>query len=222
MPLVAQESYLACHDCQVLGRVVAPNDAAPDDDEEYREFVARHAAHRTDRMRRQSSEGWSDRPLWDPMATLSFEVSDGRQTYLVQASRPSIDEPRVYRFTPGTLEVKSTAVTIDDRDVRRGLDMQIQPHSVRSTKLDRFMAALHEVVSAIAPQDLDLAFDAVDDPNVSMARMPETTYRSLLSRCTAIFDASEWPLVHEFLRENRAEDGLLALRVHREPQLLDS
>src|SRR5215470_6401824 len=101
MPLAAQESFLACYDCQVLGRVVEANDATPDDDEEYLEFAACHASHRIGRVYRRGSEAWSDRPLWDPLATLCFEVTDSREIYLAQATRPSIDEPRVYRFARG-------------------------------------------------------------------------------------------------------------------------
>ena len=212
--------FLACHDCGVLHPVdaTAPTrfDEAPTASEDYASFAARHATHHTARLIRQAGETASDRPLWDPMATLTFQATDGEQHYIVTAHRESIEDPRAYRFAPGELETKSSEVGVDDRDLRRGLDRQFFPHALRPTKVDRFISVVHEVVSHIPPDGLEIAFDAADDPAVSVARMPTESYEELLNRCTEIFDPSEWPRVSTFLQDNRGEDGLLALRVRRQ------
>jgi hypothetical protein len=88
--------------------------------------------------------------------------------------------------------------------------------------LDRFISVVHDIVSHIPPNDLEIAFDDADDPAVSIARMPTESYQELLTRCTEIFDAWEWPRVSRFLRDNRGEDGLLALRVRRQMSLLSA
>jgi len=212
--------FLACHDCGVLHPVAGrPVQLADDLDaetmDEYDTFVTAHAGHHTTRLRRHGFESRSDRPFWDPLATVMFEATDGQRTYVVSASRLSIDEPRLYRFMPGTLQVTASEVDVETADICRGLDMEFHPYALRPTKLDRFLAVLHEVVSHIDPDELEVAFDAADDPAVSIAPMPEPMYRELLARCAEIFDPWELTRVNHFLDENRAEDGLLALRVRR-------
>lgn len=221
-----QGIFLACHDCGVLHPAgptdpIRPGDAM-DVDEDFASFAADHASHHTARLVRQGETTAADRPLWDPMQTLAFQATDGEQHYIVIGRRESIDEPRTYRFTPGELEARNTEVLLDDRDLRRALDRQFFPHALRPTKVDRFMSVVHDIVRHIPPDDLEIAFDDADDPAVSIARMPTDSYQELLIRCTEIFDSWEWPRVSRFLRDNRGEDGLLALRVRRQMNVLMS
>jgi hypothetical protein len=212
--------FLACHDCGVLHPVEPIRPAWFDDvtqaSADYASFVADHAAHRTAWLVRQDGDTASNQPFWDPMATLTFQATDGREHYIVTARRESIDDPRAYRFARGELETRSSEVVVDDHDLRRGLDRQFFPHALRPTQVDRFISIVHEVVSHIPPDNLEIAFDVADDPTVSVARMPTESYQELLVRCTEIFDLWEWPRVSRFLSDNRGEDGLLALRVRRQ------
>jgi len=218
-----KDSLLACHDCGVLYPVELTGlTAPPAEDEEYLAFVSEHAAHRTAHLSRQDEETVSEQPLWDPMGTLIFVATDGDQPYIVVARRESIEEPRTYRFTPGTLEHRNSEVLVEDSDLRRELDRQFFPYALRPTKLDLFISVVHDIISHIPPDALEIAFDAADDPAISVARMPTESYQELLTRCTAIFDAWEWPRVSRFLRDNRGEDGLLALRVRRQANLLSA
>ena len=210
---------LACHDCGVL-QPVAPVPSSWEDPtaatDDYAVFAAGHARHRTGWLERDGADTASDRPLWDPLATLTFQATDGRQHYVVTASRESIDTARTYRFVPGILEIRTTEVAVHDGDLRRGLARHFYPHALHPTTVDRFFALVRDVVSHIHPEDLELAFDAADDPDVSIAGMPSDAYDDLLARSNDLFDASEWPRVRRFLSENRGEDGLLALRVRRQ------
>ncbi len=220
MNAFATASLLGCRDCHVLHRVVSDLPPAWDEGtdeavEAQRHFVASHAAHRLARFRPCGSESHSDRPLWDPMATISFEITDGERTYVATASRRSIEDPREYRFFAGALEVCNTEVTVDDTDLRRGLDIQFHPHALRGSKIDRFVAIVHEVVSRIDPHDVDIAFADADDPAVSIARMPDVAYEELRARCAEVFAGWEWSMVSAFLSDNRNADGLLTLRLRR-------
>jgi hypothetical protein len=215
------DALLACRDCQVLYPVVGTaaadgNAASGEDFDGQQQFTESHVAHRLARFYRHGADSRADRPLWDPMATITFEVTDGHERYVATSTRRSVDAPREYRFARGTLEVRNAEVVIDDGDLRRGLDLRFYPHAVRPTKVDRFIAVLREIVCGIEPDNLDIAFDDADDPAVSIARMPDTVFHALLTRCADIFDSWEMLQVGAFLHENREEDGLLALRVRRE------
>jgi hypothetical protein len=219
-------TFLACHDCQVLQPVAAEvlwshDEAGALAREALEEFAACHRSHRTGHLRRCGSECHADRPLWDPMVTLTFAATDGERSYLVIAGRSSIDAPRVYRFQPGGLSVQCSEVAVDTADLRHGLDLQFHPYALRPTKLDRFLSAVHDIVSHIDPEDLEIAFDVADDPAASVARMPDEVYWLLVARCAEIFDPWELQRVTTFLQDNRDADGLLAIRVRRHLTVLN-
>jgi len=213
--------FVACRYCSVLHPAVCATSNTPDDVTSellvaFAQFIGEHQAHQLAWFRRHGVEAAYDHPLWDPMAAITFEVTDGEQTYFVVSSRSSIEEPRTYRFAPGALQLASAKVLTDDHDLRRGLDRTFQPHILRLTTLDRFVSLVHEVVSHVHPDELSVAFDDAEDPMVSIAPMPDETYQELVHRCAEIFDPSEFGTVTKFLQENRDADGLLALRVRRE------
>jgi hypothetical protein len=210
--------FLACRDCGELCPLLDLGGALlgnAEGDNMYDQFLAKHHTHHVACLWRSGSQLRASRPVWDPMATLTFEVSDGDRSYIVSASRASIEDERVYRFAPGALEVGNSEVQIDPNDLRRGLDLKFYPHALRPTKIDSLLSAVHEVINQIDPDRLVIAFDAADDPEVSIASMPDATYNELLARCTDIFDPWELPRVIAFLRDNRDADGLLALRLRR-------
>jgi hypothetical protein len=212
--------FLACRDCGELYPLLGPSGASldatdVDSDDPFKAFLTRHRNHQIVCLWRRDAEVQADRPFWDPMATLTFEVTDGDRSYVVRAARQSIEGERVYQFLPGTLEVGNAEVQIDACDLRRGLDLQFYPHSLRPSKVDRFLASVHELIDQIDPHHLVIEFDAADDPQVSIATIPEQIFDDMLARCGEIFDPWELPRVVDFLRDNREADGLLALRVRR-------
>ncbi len=212
---------IACRECGLLQPLASTDGTMVDDaaaalQEACHDFLDEHGGHELTWLARVDCESSYDRPLWDPMGTVTFTVTDGERTYLATGTRTALEEPRLYHFTPGSLSASGSAIVVDDRHLRRGLDLEFYPQALRLTKLDRFVTAVHEVVSQLNPEDLPIAFDDADDPAVSVARMPEQTYQELLARCSEIFDPAELDTVSKFLHENRREDGLLALRVRRE------
>jgi hypothetical protein len=226
MELLNNKPLIACRDCSVLQPLVCVRPTRADDtadvwSQAYRDFLAAHRGHDLACFARHGDALAADHALWDPMATIRFEVTDGERIYLATGSRPSLEEPRVYHFRPGTLDVVGTAILIDDDDLRRGLDWEFYPHALGLGKLDRFILVVREIVGHLNPEELPITFDDADDPMVSIARMPDRSYSELLARCAEIFDSAELDTVSKFLCDNRDEDGLLALRVRRELRASD-
>lgn len=217
--------YLACRRCQRL-QPYPPAAAAGDDDaaqaarEAFEAFAAAHAGHFCVTLwRLDEAPTHADRPLWDPLHTVSFGVTDGQHGYVVTAGRATLDEPRVYRFRPGAITTTPAAVTVADDLLARGLDRALFPHALRPSTLARFVDAVRDVVAGLDPAALEPAFDDPDDPTVTIARLPDAAFAHLLARCAAIFDAADWPRVRAFLESNRGEDGLLALRLRHAVQI---
>ncbi len=225
MNVSATTQLIACRDCGLLQPVetstTIPGDAAIEAAlEAYGQFLADHHQHELTWLARTACETSSDRPLWDPMATITFAATDGEHCYVVSGTRTSIEEPRVYHFAPGSVDAGNASVLVADQPLRRGLDLEFYPHALRLTKIEQFLSAVHDIIGHLDADELPIAFDDADDPAISIARMPDATYQELLTRCADIFDAAEIETVIKFLRENRDEDGLLALRVRRESRFL--
>jgi hypothetical protein len=73
-------NFTACCDCGELYPVPDAGAAFADDANDvdpYKEFLVRHQTHHIAGFRRSGLECHADRPLWDPLATLRFEVTDG-------------------------------------------------------------------------------------------------------------------------------------------------
>lgn len=214
--------WLACRDCQVAHPVGAPAVGMPSElhDElsaAVTAFLNAHAGHQITHVRRDDECAvQSGLPLWDPMACVHMEVTDGNQYFVLTAKRRSIEEPRTYRIAPGRLEVRHACVEVDDRDIRRSLDRAFYPQVLGETKIDRFVRTLHELLSHIEPNSLASAFDDADDPAVSIAPLPETICTELGQRCVEIFDPFELHRVLAFLHDNRSEAGALAVRIRRD------
>src|SRR5690606_14839467 len=123
--------------------------------------------------------------------------------------RDSIDLPRRFCFAPGRLVVAPGSVEIDEADVRRALDLELQPHALRASQIDALLTVLHASLDGLAAEELEIAFEDVDDPEVSIAPLPEQAFQRVLDASSRIFDDWELPRVERFLLENRGEDGLL-------------
>jgi hypothetical protein len=218
-------SFLSCHDCGVLHPAVHRSGLLTGEAEQaaleaFQEFATAHSAHATTLLQRSGHPTGSTGPLWDPLAPLTFEVTDGLTTFVVQADRVSIDEPRRYRFSPGRLALNAATVSIDDAAVRAGLDHAWFPHALRLSTIERFVELLREIIAGIDAEGLDIAFDDADDPSVSIAAVPPAACESLLAGCAVIFDAADLPLVRSFVAGNCDADGVLALRVRQDHRVL--
>lgn len=215
-----QTSFLACRDCGVLHAILLRSSVWSDEMVEDAlgvcdQFRVAHGDHRIAWFERHGEESIADHPLWDPMATISFEVTDGDTLYVATSMRESVETERVYRFVQGSLQLRESEIMLDNESLRRALDREFYPHALRPTKVAGLLSVLCEVVSRIDPANITIAFDEANDPALSIARMPDASYEELLARVAEIFDPWEFSRVIGFLHDNRNEDGVLALRVRR-------
>jgi len=182
---------------------------------DYQTFFAVHRDHRIDLLLRLDERSLSDRPLWDPMATKYFEVTNGQERLLVRCSRPSIEDPVERTLVPGTLAQTEIALELEPDLIRRALDEHFYPNALRPTKVQQLLAELDELVHHIDPDTLGILYDDADDAQVSIARLPEQAYEDLAARCRRIFDDWEFERVQTFLTGHSGEDGVLTVRMKR-------
>ena len=205
------ETFLACRTCQSLQRI---RPELPPDEEEP-PFDVRHAGHRLEPLRRIGDAFLSDKPVWDPMATTDFEVTNGSEVLIVRSGRRSVEEPIERILLPGRLRLDHVSVAFETDLIRRAIDAQFFPHALRPAKVDAFLATLAALCRDVDPDRLEIVFDSAEEPQVQYARMPDHLHAQLMVRCEAIFDEWERERLRSFFAMARGDDGLLCLRVTR-------
>jgi hypothetical protein len=214
------QPHLLCRDCGVLyllEPVNADTEAEPEGPSGSAvEFRSAHRGHHLELAHRLDEIAHSDRPLWDPMAVVLFQVlTEGGEVLTVRSARTSIDGPRLQRVVSATGLPSPTqdVIEFDTRLVRRALDRHFFPHSLSTRKLDAFVELLATVTREVPAAALEIAFDDPEHPEASFAPVPDSVCGLLLQRCRDLFDPWELERVIQFIDANRGGDGALALRV---------
>ncbi len=209
------ERFLACRTCLAAEQIYPEPPSEPGEPSPSLLLLTAHAGHALEIFTRLGEAYLSDRPLWDPLGTRYVEVTDGHQVCVIRSARESIEEPLVRTLIHGRLRPGQAVVEAEDALLRRAVDAHFFPHALRPSKVERLLEELTALLRDLDPESLCVVFDATDDPQVSIARMPQEIYAALRQRCGEIFDAEEAERILGFLEQNRGDDGLLTLRVRR-------
>lgn len=223
---MALQRFLLCRSCRTLHPLQLDGFALGAEEEEtfaldLQIFRSQHGRHGLEEAARTAAASVHDRPPWDPMASMWFEVRTGTDTLVVRAWRTSLDEPRRYSLDEPPAAGEGS-VEFDAALVRRALDRHFFPHALAPAKVERFVAAFGDLVAHLDPSAVETSFDDADFPNAGIAPLPEALTRSLLAGAADIFDEWELERVRSFVSANRDEIGVLALRVHRPLALLSA
>lgn len=209
-------TFLACLDCGVL----EPNAFRHDTGNDTSAFLRRHARHRTRQLQRRPlrlsrEQRWQRRDR-----STSFAASDGERLYVITSEHARHGAATLYQVRPAALLPSAATPAVDKETLRRGLASALFPYQLGEEKFGRFCRVLDDIVKDLAVPQLDLVFEAEQDPSSGIARLPDTAYEELRRQSAPIFSTWEWPRIENFLTHDR--DGLLAIRVHRELAALDA
>ena len=80
---------------------------------------------------------------------------------------------------------------------------------------DTFVVPISHLLAPVDPADIDIAFDDPTLPDAGIGPFPAGLAEHLVERCTSLFDPVGLERARSFIRDHRAEDGALAVRVHR-------
>ena len=218
MPEAPRDAFLLCRRCGVLMPTdscapwrTADGDAAA----ELATFRAEHDEHGIESAERVDERVRIDRPVSDPFATRWFQVAAGADVLAVRSWRVTIDDPRRYELADGGLPPLSSWVDVDEALLRRALDRHFYPHVIRPAQLEAFVSTVRDLLAPVDPAEIDIAFDDPSLPDAGIGPFPAPLADDLMARCAALFDPVGIERARSFIRDHRAEDGALAVRVHR-------
>ncbi|MBX3024446.1 hypothetical protein KF840_06000 [bacterium] len=212
-----RDAFLLCRHCGLLTPLApsAPWASTDDDASELAAFRAAHAAHGVEAALRCDELARTDRPAWDPLATRWFTVAVGAELLTVRSSRRALDDPRQYEIAAAGSPPTSSWVDVDEALLRRALDRHFYPHVIHPMEVDAFVGTVRELLAPLDPAEIDIAFDDPTLPDAGIGPFPAALVERLVERCATLFDAVALERAHSFIRDHRAEDGALAVRVHR-------
>ena len=208
------EAYLLCRRCGVLHPV--PMDGSVDDEamQDLAAFRAEHATHILEDAQRVPDSSLYAGPAWDPMTVQWFRVATGTETLVVCSKRTSIDEPRRHELT-AALPRAVGRIDVDEALLRRAFVRHFCPSDGHSPQLERFVEAVHGLISDLDPNEVETTYDDAALPNASLGPFPAERCDALFRRCAPAFDAAERERLRSFIADQRLEYNALAVRVRR-------
>ncbi len=210
----AASGWLGCRDCGTALPLLSHALVAADDTD-LTTFLAAHAGHSLTHLRIDGDAIQSTHPMWDPAASAQIQVTNGEKSFVLSLSRDSIDAPPTVHFRPGSLSLVEASVSIEESHLRRAVEQTFYPLTLGPTKLDRFIGMVRETVGRTDASVIELLFDDAVDPDVTIGRMPEALFETIVALSAAIFSGADLERLRVCLETHRADDGVLTLRVRR-------
>lgn len=214
------KTWIACRDCGTAYLLASqPPGLLPN--EELREAVAafldNHRGHLLTTLHATAESFMvSDRPLWDPLARVFIQATDGQTDYVITADRTSLDQERQYRAREGRLAPQIVEVSLLTEEAWAAL-CEAFGASVETTVLAQLLEAGRELAARIPPTALEPSFDDPDDPNVRYADWPEPYLSQLVQLGLQRLPAAQHMAWASFVRQRAVAHGALALRICSRP-----
>lgn len=213
--------FLLCVSCRYVHRISeadrAPlfeaNAPAPSTDD-FAAFLATHGSHRLTLLERTGDRELHSAPRWDPMARTVWEASDGLLTYLVTASRPGADGPRLYRARRGRLLLVHETASLDHDALARLVDDALYPLAAPASRISALLEALDGVVRAHPLDDFPVVEEDRRDPNVLLAFLPGDLGPAIATIVDRFFEGEEADRLTN-LFENDLRSALPIVRIER-------
>jgi hypothetical protein len=222
---VTKRHFLHCRDCDAVFRP-SPHDSAPEyymtpegiteiirDD--YTAFLTHHARHALETLRSSGDATAHEGSLWDPMAVTYWQVTNGRDSFLVRGWREHTGERRRYQLVPGRLVVEPYGVEVPETEIAAEIDRALYPGTLPSRKLAAFVAHFRTLVGEIDPSTLTLVYDVSSDPTLSVAKLPAWALDRLAANARQIFDTADAARIEAHLNASADEPDAFTVLVRR-------
>ena len=195
-------AFLFCTACKAVHRVTRSDRAPiylPDGTSiaanDQQQFIAAHRDHGLQLLERSSDAEMISHPRWDPMCRVAWEVSDGRNEFVVTFGRADIEGPRQYLMLPGRLVVERESIEVDAEALHQVIDEALYPHAAPLRKIQALIDECRRLVSIAPFQSVEPLAESRDDPNVQLACLPDSIARALCVEVARAFSSAEAALL---------------------------
>jgi hypothetical protein len=136
------------------------------------------------------------------MRRVCWEVSDGKDWFVVSFGREDLESPRRYAIAPGRLIVDRESIDIDGELLHEVIDDALYPSAAPPSKLETFIERCRAAVASLAWEAFELVDEDRDDPNIQQACLPESVVKQLRHDAREIFAGPEGERVAELVQRD--------------------
>jgi hypothetical protein len=166
-------------------------DGTPIAADDLQKFLAAHRDHGLRLLERSSDAEVISHPRWDPMCRVAWEVSDGRNEFIVTFGRSDVETARQYSILPGRIIVEREFVEVDAEALHQVIDEALYPHAAPLRKIQSLVDECRRLVSTAPFQSVAPLAESRDDPNVQLACLPDEVARALQVEVVRAFPSAE-------------------------------
>jgi hypothetical protein len=184
--------------------------------EEHARFLDAHRSHLVELLIQTAPPLVASGPLWDPEATLWWEVRNATRRFVVEGRRvpgvslgSSMDQAMIYRCIPGFLRCIGAAVSISADALAAAFDTALYPHVLPEAKLSALTETARRAIHAMDPDSLEVAYSSSTDPSLVMTRLSDAGLVRVLEGVRALLARWEHERVDRHIRRLRDADELL-------------
>jgi hypothetical protein len=186
--------------------------------DDYREFLASHRGHRLEDLRIIEDSFVSDKPYAEPVKVSYFKATNGKDRFVIEKFRNSIDEPLTYRLIYGDFALKCVKIDALSEEIRKQLWSELGSQALSTEQVDAFARLCEGLASKADIETLARVPEDSPHPLVVYFRMDDVSYAFLLRNCRKIFREQQFQDIEAFVDRHR-DDGVLRLKATYEIQL---
>ncbi|GIW43769.1 MAG: hypothetical protein KatS3mg077_1051 [Candidatus Binatia bacterium] len=183
------------------------------------EFLERHAGHTVTQLVPVPLGAYLySGPLWAPETTIWIEVTDGRETFVLEGSRERLGEPRRYRRRRG---FQLRPVTILWLDPARALQAWTRTFTALAAPRfgEQLVIEAQRLLRETDPATIEPEFDDGEDPTLSFAGWPPSLRETLMSYGETLLPRATHRQWTRFVTEECQAHGAWAIHVIAGAQL---
>jgi hypothetical protein len=177
-------------------------------------FITKHKRHKVEELKVNRSSYISDRPYSEPLKTSYFEVTDGREDFVIKRWRDKIESPLRYEIVEGYIDVTNKSV-IHGENIRKQIQAEINP-LISQDKITRLIQVVERVISELDPNILLKDSLELDHPLVLQCRLKNSVIKSIVELSKDIFKGEEFKKIRDFIYDNSDYTGVMAPMIKRQ------
>ncbi len=221
--LMTKRQLVWCTQCNVL-TLFSPLDRTPEyrnqkgeweieERDDQATFMETHRRHHLEELHVVANSFISRQNHAEPVKTSYFEVTNGRQRFVVKKSRKSVLDPQRYEIIPGKLHLTLRKPSIDGLAIQRELERVFSPHQISSRKIHGFVQGFADAVAHLDPKKLKQAPFESRNPSKRYFVLDERLLPKVLKSSSTSLTKKEAKLLDEFFQKNLEEPFLMPVAV---------
>jgi hypothetical protein len=183
-----------------------------------REFLRTHFGHTMEELLVEEDSWISEKPSYEPLRVSYCFAGKAGQRFLIRRTKSALDQPASYEIVPGRMKITNVSLKFQENDLRKQIVSEKGFSSLLKERMEKFIQVIREETARISPEKVEEEIAEIDDREgctLVYARLNNSRWEKILSRCRLYFDESELKALRRFIDENRNPPDVLSIQIER-------